>query len=441
MPEGTDKQAPKPDGKKYMLVRYGRMNNISLFEHREAHIPMSPTKVVIKTDKGLELGEIVGQLTCYKGGKYKWTPDQINEYYKVSEIDFSCAPSGRIVRYATADDLSDASHFHKLCLDEIETCRKFSQDLGLDMKVVDAEHILGGERIIFYFLAEGRVDFRQLVKKLSHELQTRIEMRQIGARDEAKLLGDVESCGQEICCRRFLRYLKPVNMRMAKMQKATLDPSKISGYCGRLKCCLRYEDKTYAELKKMLPRKNTMVQTEKGEARVLSGQILTQLILVGYENGERETVPLESVEILGPGSPRPKREPQQDEKGEGDKNGDRFRRGRGGRPTRDSDGGKGPEDQRRGGRRPNKPEGEERSRPEPKSDNEAPEADKASTEAGSEPQGEGQSNKPKTRRRRRSGNRSGRRRRGGRNNTNNENKNNEGGQNSSPPPPKPSGDA
>ncbi len=137
------------------------------------------------------------------------------------------------------------------------------------MKIVDAEHILGGERVVFFFMSDGRVDFRELVKQLAHEYQTRIEMRQIGARDEAKLLGDIESCGQECCCKRFLRLLKPVNMRMAKMQKATLDPAKISGYCGRLKCCLRYEDKTYTELKKGLPRRNSWVKTNKGEGRIV----------------------------------------------------------------------------------------------------------------------------------------------------------------------------
>ena len=137
------------------------------------------------------------------------------------------------------------------------------------MKIVDAEHIFGGERIVFYFMAEGRVDFRELVRKLAQEYQTRIEMRQIGSRDEAKLLGDVESCGQECCCLQFLQLLKPVNMRMAKMQKATLDPSKISGYCGRLKCCLRYEDETYMDLKKSLPRKRRVGpdQARRGEGR------------------------------------------------------------------------------------------------------------------------------------------------------------------------------
>jgi len=147
-------------------------------------------------------------------------------------------------------------------------------------------------------MSDGRVDFRDLVKRIAQEYQTRIEMRQIGSRDEAKLLGDVESCGQQCCCQRFLKHLKPVNMRMAKMQKATLDPAKISGYCGRLKCCLRYEDETYTDLKKRLPKKNTRVQTQKGQGRVVDTQILTQLVMVEYESGERIAAPVEDIEII-----------------------------------------------------------------------------------------------------------------------------------------------
>jgi len=142
------------------------------------------------------------------------------------------------------------------------------------------------------------VDFRELVKKVAHEYQTRIEMHQIGSRDEAKLLGDVESCGQQCCCQRFLKLLKPVNMRMAKMQKATLDPAKISGYCGRLKCCLRYEDKTYTELKKRLPKKNTRVKTKQGQGKVVDTQILTQLVMVEYESGEKAAVGADELEII-----------------------------------------------------------------------------------------------------------------------------------------------
>jgi cell fate regulator YaaT (PSP1 superfamily) len=123
-------------------------------------------------------------------------------------------------------------------------------------------------------------------------------MRQIGSRDEARLLGDIESCGQECCCIRFLKALKPVNMRMAKMQKATLDPSKISGYCGRLKCCLRYEDKTYTELKNRLPRKNTIVRTTHGQGKVVDTQILTQLVMIEQDDGTKIAVPVEELEII-----------------------------------------------------------------------------------------------------------------------------------------------
>jgi cell fate regulator YaaT (PSP1 superfamily) len=235
-------------------------------------------------------------------------PEQIADYYKASDMEIACDCVGRFMRYATSADVSEHERFSEIAREEVACCQRFARDMRLAMRVVDAEHVLGGERIIFYFTAEGRIDFRDLVHKLSHEFQTRIEMRQIGARDEAKLLGDVESCGQECCCRRFLRYLKPVNMRMAKMQKATLDPSKISGYCGRLKCCLRYEDITYAELKQRLPRKNSRVRTAKGEGRVVDGQILTQLVIVEFESGEREAFPVDEITVTGPGTPpSPKR--------------------------------------------------------------------------------------------------------------------------------------
>jgi cell fate regulator YaaT (PSP1 superfamily) len=303
---------PKPPAKsrKVMLVRFGRMKTFGVFEHEEAHIPKAPTRVVVKTERGLEMGEIVGSLTGYKEGRYRFTEEQVCGYYANSEITFSGELSGKFIRFATPDDISEQQHLERIADEEIACCEKIAKDLGLRMKIVGAEHIFGGERIVFYFMAEGRIDFRELVRHLAQEYQTRIEMRQIGSRDEAKLLGDIETCGQECCCLRFLQLLKPVNMRMAKMQKATLDPSKISGYCGRLKCCLRYEDELYVDLKKRLPRKNAWVQTKRGEGKVVDGQILTQLVVIELEGGEREAFPLEEVTIL-PGPPvRPERPPE-----------------------------------------------------------------------------------------------------------------------------------
>ena len=297
----TEPTATKPKqtrSSKYMLVRYGRMNSLGLFEHNETRIPRTITRVVVKTEKGLELGYLVGQLTCYKEGRFKFSDERIKKYFEDSGIDFAYAQGGKFVRYATPADINEEQHLQKITKEEIDCCKRFIKEMNLPMKIVDAEHIFGGERIVFYFMADGRVDFRELVKNLAHEYQTRIEMRQIGSRDEAKLLGDVESCGQECCCIRFLKMLKPVNMRMAKMQKATLDPSKISGYCGRLKCCLRYEDETYTELKRHLPRKNTRVKTKDGQGKVVDTQILTQLVVVEYDDGEKAAMPVDEIEII-----------------------------------------------------------------------------------------------------------------------------------------------
>jgi cell fate regulator YaaT (PSP1 superfamily) len=284
--------------KKHMLVRYGRMDALGWFEHSETRIPKVPSRVVVKTDRGLELGHIVGQLCPYRAGQFRLNQDEVNKYFQDSEVGFSCAPTGKFVRYATAEDVGEERHLQKIAMEEMEYCRRYVKELNLPMKIVDAEHVFGGERIIFYFMADGRVDFRELVKKLAHEYQTRIEMRQIGSRDEAKLLADVESCGQECCCKRFLKALKPVNMRMAKMQKATLDPAKISGYCGRLKCCLRYEDRTYTELKERLPKKNARVKTKYGEGKVVDSQILTQLVMVEHIDGVKVAVPVEELEVI-----------------------------------------------------------------------------------------------------------------------------------------------
>jgi cell fate regulator YaaT (PSP1 superfamily) len=148
---------------------------------------------------------------------------------------------------------------------------------------------------VVYYLAEDRVDFRDLVKNLSGEFQTRIEMRQIGIRDEAKLLADYGDCGKPVCCNTHLVQMPPVSMRMAKLQKATLDPTKISGRCGRLKCCLRYEFDTYEELHKDMPPPGSELISTHGKARVLNLEILTQQLLVVTEDNRRMMIPMTDV--------------------------------------------------------------------------------------------------------------------------------------------------
>jgi len=401
MTDTTAKQKPIKS-KKCMLVRYGRMNNLGLFEHEEAHIPRTPARVVVKTDKGLELGHIVGQLSAYKEGRFRFTEEQICCYFANSDINFSGTPAGKFIRYATADDVSEEQHLTKITEEEIDCCERFAKELGLKMRIINAEHIFGGERIVFYFMAEGRVDFRELVRRLAQEYQTRIEMRQIGSRDEAKLLGDVESCGQECCCIRFLQLLKPVNMRMAKMQKATLDPSKISGYCGRLKCCLRYEDENYMDLKKRLPKRNTWVQVERDDGKIIQGrvvdtQILTQLVVAEQEGGERVALSVEEIKVIPP--PPPKRDRDEKEGVPPRRGGSSPRRGGGGPrkggsgPRRGGPGSRaGESEPRKGESGPRKDESEPtKDESEPRSDEAGPCVDESGPrEDGSEPR-EGES--------------------------------------------------
>jgi len=298
--------------KKLMLVRYGRMGLLGWFEHQEPEIRKLNNRVVIKTNRGLELGEIVGPF-CYRGGQFKMDCRQAEEYFGQVETAPVIKKGGRFIRYATPEDIGDERHLAKSAAEEMQCCQRFADQLSLKMRVMEAEHLFGGERILFYFIAEGRVDFRELVKNLAKEYQTRIEMRQIGSRDQARLVADYETCGLECCCKRFLKILKPVNMKMAKLQKATLDPSKISGHCGRLKCCLRYEDQTYQELKERLPKKGALVKTAQGRGKVFDLQILTQLVVVQTDGGSRIAVPAEEVEVISNSSgPESRKKPAKD---------------------------------------------------------------------------------------------------------------------------------
>ncbi|OHB50116.1 MAG: hypothetical protein A2Y10_14235 [Planctomycetes bacterium GWF2_41_51] len=293
-----------------MLVRYGKMGTTGWFTHEEKNMPKASTKVMIKSERGLEIGEVVGRF-CYKSCAFKKNEDAVVDYYAVGKADCPVTDGGKFVRYATEQDLSDEHHINIGAKEELRKCKQIISELNLPMKLVDIEHIFGGERIIFYFTAENRIDFRELVKRLAKEFQTRIEMRQVGSRDAAKIAADIEVCGQPCCCARFLKILKPVNMKMAKLQKATLDPAKISGYCGRLKCCLRYEDHTYRDLVKKLPRKKARVKTSQGEGTVIDAQVLTQLVSIRTDDGTVFAVPAEEVEIIQQPTGRP--EPEHDD--------------------------------------------------------------------------------------------------------------------------------
>jgi cell fate regulator YaaT (PSP1 superfamily) len=286
-------------------VRYGAMRWIGEFSYKPGTVFRCGGKVVIQSDRGIEIGEQVS-LTCH-GCERSVSREQIKRYIANSGAEFYRLGAGRILRGATPQDLDEQEHLNSHVHDDIDHAAMLAAQLDLDLKIVTVEHLLGGERIVFYFRSESRVDFRQLVKELAHHHRTRIEMRQVGARDEARLVADYEICGRECCCKNFLKKLRPVNMKMAKLQKSTLDPAKVSGRCGRLRCCLRYEHESYEELNAKLPRVGQRVLTEFGEATVIDRQILTQLVLVRTDDQRDYTIPNEELKPLGGGA-RPRLE-------------------------------------------------------------------------------------------------------------------------------------
>jgi len=251
--------------------------------------------VIARTDRGLEAGEILAEAT----------PEAVGR--------LTDPPSGQILRAMTQEDVNELARIEKKAREEMNVCQTYIDKLELKMQLVDAERIFGGERMVIYYLADNRVDFRELVRLLAGEFQTRIEMRQIGVRDEAKLLADYGDCGCSVCCNTHLVQMPPVSMRMAKLQKATLDPTKISGRCGRLKCCLRYEFDTYEELQKLLPPLGSIIATPEGRAKVIGHEILNKQVLVMTEDHRTLLVALDKVAVENP--PAPPEENQQPEEG------------------------------------------------------------------------------------------------------------------------------
>jgi cell fate regulator YaaT (PSP1 superfamily) len=325
-------------------VRYGAMNWVGEFVYRSGALTRCGSPVVIQTDRGIELGQHV-ELCCPNLPQAP-KPEQIRRYVENSGQEFYRSSAGRILREATRQDMDEHQRLNAHVQDDINQCATLARELRLDIKLVTAEHLLGGERIVIYFQAEGRIDFRDLVKELARRYRTRIEMRQVGARDEARLVADWEVCGRECCCKNFLKSLRPVNMKMAKIQKSTLDPSKVSGRCGRLRCCLRYEHEGYQELAAKLPRKGSRVATLRGEGTVIDGQVLTQLVMVRGDDERDFSVPLDEITAFDLPKPPPRELPRPDGTPEpaGAPGGDRFdrsrRRGQRPRPDLADQGGK-----------------------------------------------------------------------------------------------------
>lgn len=304
------------------IVRHGVMRQLGVFSARASDELSRGMQVIARTNRGLETGEVLSEATDEAIAQLK------------------SPAKGQIQRVMTEEDRREVFRLLEQQRREFEVCQRCIAESQLDMQLVDVEHLYGGERVVVYYLSDERVDFRELVKALAREFQTRIEMKQIGVRDEAKLLADYGDCGKPVCCNTHLSEMPPVSMKMAKLQKATLDPTKISGRCGRLKCCLRYEYDTYQDLQRELPPIGSEIVTNEGRGSVLSQEILSSQLLVQMEDMRRVSIDAADVlTVISRGSgTRRKRKPRQED---GDKDNTGSRKENSGTKT-DKDGEPGP---------------------------------------------------------------------------------------------------
>jgi cell fate regulator YaaT (PSP1 superfamily) len=204
-------------------------------------------------------------------------------------------PLKPVLRVATGEDLNKRVDSKDRELKALDKCQQTSSRMGLPMKFITAEYNLDASRLTVFFSAEGRVDFRDLLKELTSALKTRIELRQVGPRDEAKLIGGCGRCGRELCCTTYLSEFSPVSIRMAKEQDLPLNPMKISGICGRLLCCLSHESAQYHIMKEKLPPVGQQVTTPMGVATVIGGNPLKETVLVQLESEATVELPLEEI--------------------------------------------------------------------------------------------------------------------------------------------------
>ncbi len=217
-------------------------------------------------------------------------------------------PLKRVIRLATPDDIRRLESNRKKEEEAFGICLEKIKKHGLEMKLVSVEYAFDGGKILFYFTADGRVDFRELVKDLASVFKTRIELRQVGVRDEAKMLGGLGICGREFCCTRFMNDFQPVTIKMAKEQNLSLNPTKISGTCGRLMCCLGYEEEAYEQLNRITPRPGSAVNTPRGKGVVQEANLLTGKVKVRLDDAPDALPETFDRADLTPGERRPRRE-------------------------------------------------------------------------------------------------------------------------------------
>jgi cell fate regulator YaaT (PSP1 superfamily) len=286
-PDGEDvftdlAEGPAPSGQLWNTVgvKFRDAGRVHEFDSGELMLERGD-RVVVETERGLSIG-----LVAVPSGRR-----MTNE------------PLRRVIRKADHNDLRQEQRNQRRELDALKFAGERVRERKLPMKLFRVEYIHGGNKATFFFSSEGRVDFRDLVRDLTHRLHTRVELRQVGVRDESKIVGGIGTCGRELCCSTWLPRFEPVSIRMAKDQNMVLNPQKVSGVCGRLKCCLAYEEATYRELRKGMPKPGKRVMTPKGEGKVQEVDILGGRVKVWFEGGPPQTFVAGEVQpILPPGA-------------------------------------------------------------------------------------------------------------------------------------------
>ena len=267
---------------KVIGVRFKKAGKIYYFDPTDLAIEKG-NYVVVETARGIEFGE------CVIGIK------------EVKEEDI-VAPLKTVLRIASQEDIN--KHFENKSKEKeaFNICLNKIQEHNLTMKLIDVEYTFDNNKVIFYFTADGRVDFRELVKDLATIFKTRIELRQIGVRDEAKMLGGLGPCGRSMCCSSFLGDFASVSIKMAKEQNLSLNPTKISGICGRLMCCLNYEQSTYEDIRKRMPQVGSKVKTKEGiVGEVISNNTVKETVRLKYKKLEEELIgdfKIENIELI-----------------------------------------------------------------------------------------------------------------------------------------------
>jgi cell fate regulator YaaT (PSP1 superfamily) len=255
------------------------------------------------TPTGRTLACDAGGLTLRRGERVVIEDDRGPELATVAVPSAprpAAAPLPRVLRLADARDLARAEANERRAAEALALARERARERGLPIKLFRVEFHHGGARATFYFAADARVDFRDLVRELATKFHVRVEMRQVGARDEAKLVGGIGSCGRELCCSTFLPRFAPISIKMAKHQNLVLNPTKVSGQCGRLKCCLVYEDANYVEAAKTLPKQGKRVTTPDGAGRVGDVDVLAGRLRVYFEDRPPKVYAAAEVRLLSP---------------------------------------------------------------------------------------------------------------------------------------------